>query len=582
MEEAFRRGAYGRSRTGGGGSRAGGDGSAHGAFASRLAHANPDPSGRRWIFVAYDQLTDAMGPLSREDPRDAGIVLVENPAKAGRRPYHKQKLALVLANLRHFALEQAARGVAVRHVVASGPYRDALRPLAAKLGPLRAMEPAERELRLDLAPLVDEGALEILPHEGWLTTPDQFRRAAPQGPPWRMDAFYRLVRRETGVLMEHGAPAGGKFSFDPENRKPWNGEPPAPEPPSFTPDPVTLEVEELVATRFAAHPGTLDLSRLPATRDDAESLWTWARDRCLPHFGPYEDAMSTRSSGLFHTRISALVNLHRLLPRRILDDALALALPLASKEGFVRQVLGWREFVRHVHLATDGFRAIPGVASPVPGVPGDGGYGRWRGEPWPAETDGASDGGAAPSFLGAEDPLPPAFWGAPSGLACLDRVIDDVWHEAYGHHITRLMILGNLGALLGVSPRELTDWFWVAYQDAYDWVVEPNVLGMAAFAAGDVMTTKPYVAGAAYIDRMSDYCRMCAFHPGKNCPITKLYWAFLARVRHRVEAVPRLRPVLRGLARRSEPARAEDAAVYRAVRERLAAGERLSPETMPG
>lgn len=522
---------------------------ARSAFARELAARQPRRDGpgkpRTWCFLPYDQLSDGMGLLAARDPREVGIVLVEHPGKAARRPYHRQKLALVLANLRHFALEQAARGVAVRHVIA-GPegYAGALTAAAAELGPLLVHEPAERELRAELAPLYG-GPLVHRPHEGWLTTPEQFRRASA-GPPWRMDAFYRLVRRERDVLMERGKPLGGKLSFDSENREPYRGEPPPPSPPRFAPDEITREVAELVEQRFASHPGQLDLASLPATRDDAERLWAWALRACLPVFGPYEDAMSTRSSGLFHSRISALLNLHRLLPARVLADVLAADLPLASKEGFVRQILGWREFVRHVHRETDGFRRVPGLESDE----------------------------AAPSFLGAQRPLPTAFWpGAPSGLACLDHVVAGVWREAYSHHITRLMVLGNLATLLDVSPRQLTDWFWIAYSDAYDWVVEPNVLGMATFAAGELMTTKPYVAGAAYLERMSDYCTGCRFHPKKSCPITPMYWAFLDRHAERLAGNPRMLVPLAALRKRSAERRAADRATFEEVSRALAAGQ---------
>ncbi len=550
------------------------------AFRQALAERQPSAGGhRRWLYVAYDQLSHEIGPLAEAAPEEVGIVLVESPWKGRRRPYHKQKLALVLANQRQFALEQAARGVAVRYVVHDGPYREALAPLAAELGPLAMMEPAERELRADLAPLVDDGRLEVVAHGGWLTTAEQFRDAAGAEPPWRMDAFYRAVRRATGLLMEDGKPAGGKYSFDAENRRRWPGEPPAPEPPRFTPDAVTREVGQLVTQRFARHPGKLDLEALPATAGDAARLWRWARAECLESFGPYEDAMSRRSSGLFHTRISPLLNLHRLLPRRVVDEAARAEAPLASREGFVRQVLGWREFVRHVHRETDGFRRLPGGRPAVRERPGDGGWERWSGEPWPAAGGGsdALDGGASPSHLGARAALPPAFWGEPSGLACLDTVVADVWREGWSHHITRLMVLANIATLLDVRPRELTDWFWAAYVDAYDWVVEPNVLGMGTFAAGELMTTKPYVSGAAYIHRMSDYCAGCRFDPRRDCPLRRLYWAFLDRHRERLAGNPRLNGPLASLGRRPADERRRDRALFAAVRRRLRQGGELAP-----
>ncbi len=549
-------------------------------FVRRLAEASPDSAGRSWIFVPYDQLTDRIGPLADEPPETVGVVLVETRWKASLRPYHKQKLALIVANLRHFALEQAARGVAVRHVAVATPYREALGPLAEELGPLTLMEPAERELRADLEPLIADGRLRIVPHDGWLTTEEQFAAAGPDGGPWRMDSFYRRVRADTGILMEDGSPAGGKYSFDAENREPWPGEPPAPAAPTFPRDPIKEEVVELIEAEFGAHPGRTDVDRLPATSRDAEALWEWAKRKALPLFGPYEDAMSVRSAGLFHTRISPLLNLHRLLPRRVVDEAAALDVPLASKEGFIRQVLGWREFVRHVHRATDGLRALPAGRAPTASAPGDAGYASWSDGAWePGAAAEWLDGGARPEWSGGAEraPLPPAYWGDPSGLACLDTVVSDVWGEGWSHHITRLMVLANIGTLLDVDPRALTDWFWVAYIDAFDWVVEPNVLGMGTFAAGPAMTTKPYVSGSNYIAKMSDYCAGCAFDPARDCPLRSLYWAFLDRHSEALAENPRMRLPLASLSRRAEDRRSTDREEYERVRAALAEGRRLRP-----
>ncbi|MEQ1507061.1 MAG: cryptochrome/photolyase family protein [Myxococcota bacterium] len=509
-------------------------------FLAALAARRAPDRDRRWLYLPYDQLTDRVGPLARAAPDEVGIVLVETAWKAGRRPYHQQKLALVLANQRQFALEQAARGVAVDYRFDRRPYAAVLDEVVAERGPLVAMVPAERELRADLGPLVERGGIELVPHEGWLTTDADF--AALGGSPWRMDAFYRGVRRRTGILMDSGKPVGGKFSLDADNREAWRGEPPAPAPLTFRPDAVTSEVCDLVRARFADHPGRVEPERLPATAADAEALWDWARRRCLPQFGTYEDAMSTASGGLFHTRISPLLNNLRLLARRVVDDvAQDDTVPLNSREGFVRQVLGWREYVRHVHAATDGF------------------------------ADRADR-------LGRADPLPRAYWeGAPSGLRCLDTLVAQVWDEGWTHHIPRLMVLSNLACLLDVAPTALSDWFWEAYVDAYDWVVEPNVLGMSTFSVGDQMTTKPYVAGAAYIDRMGDFCRGCAFDPKETCPITPMYWAFLARHRAALDPVDRLRMPLRSVDQRDPAKRAADAQVFERVRDVLRAGGRLRP-----
>ena len=556
---------------------------------------------RNWLIVHEDQLSDGIGPLKSEPAESLGIVLIESRHKASLRPYHRQRLAIQWANQRHFALEQRQRGVAVHYVFGERPLREEIPAALAKLGVERArmLTPAERETRADLMPLIRDKTLELVRHDGWLTTHEDFQ-ASHSGPPWRMDSFYRFVRRKTGILMEGPGKdkfLGGKVSFDTENRKPYAGppgDPPPATPPTFSPDEITAEVLAMVARDFAHHPGTLDEKSVPATLADAEALWAWALKRCLPHFGPYEDAMTVRSTTLFHTRVSTLMNLHRLLPARIVADAEKADIPLASKEGFIRQILGWREFVRHVHIATDGFRKLPGgkhaSADPPCGpVPGDGGYARWAGKPWPLPAgikagDAPDTGGAAPHYLACEQspsaPLPPAFWGAPSGLKCLDTVVASVWAEGWSHHITRLMVLSNIATLLDISPRELTDWFWVAYTDAWDWVVEPNVLGMGTYALGEVMTTKPYIAGSAYIDKMSDYCDSCAFVPGKTCPIGPMYWGMLDRHREQLKDNARLFMPMRSLAKRTDAQRAADAAVTAVVREVLINGQKLTPATL--
>ena len=509
-------------------------------FRERLNSLNPAPEGRRWLFVSYDQLSDQIGPLGQESPESLGIILIENPSKAARRPYHKQKLAYVLANLRAFALEQAERGVAVRHIVGEGTYGEILRANIQE--PVRMMKSAEWEMRQEMQPLIQEGLVEVVPHDGWLTTPEQM----PTGPPWRMDAFYRRVRQDTGLLMERGKPVGGKYSFDAENRKAWRGQPPAPQLLRHKVDPLKLEVGELIETHFGKHPGVLDLETLPAYLLEAEAQWKWALEECLPNFGPFEDAMSTASSGLFHTRVGALMNLQRLQARRLVNDVLARPeLPLPCREGFVRQILGWREFVRHVHEQTEGFRTLSNH-----------------------------------SVLNATAPLPPAYWDKPSGLNCLDKVVNDVWLEGYSHHITRLMVLSNIATLLAVSPRELTDWFWLAYIDAYDWVVEPNVMAMGTYGVGDVMTTKPYISGAAYIDKMSDFCKGCRFTPKIDCPITPLYWAFLERNREVLAGNYRMSVVIHACANRDAEKKAHDAFVFQRVSEVLQRGDELKPEDL--
>lgn len=561
----------------------------------RAATSAPDasaaPVASAPVVVLPDQLTCAVGPLARAVPGEHEVLLVESREWLSRRPYHVQRVALIIAHIRAFAAELAASGHRVRVLRGDGPMADLLRDHLAGGGamPAVAMEPAEREMRSELAPLVREGLIRWERNDMFLTTREEFLASA--GRPWKMDSFYRAVRKRTGILMDAaGAPLGGKLSFDADNRKPWKGSPAAPAPPRFQSpsEPLSREIRDEVrrdiAGRFSRHPGTLDIDALPVTRREVDEFWAWAKLECLPHFGPWEDAMSTRSRGLFHTRISPLLNVGRILARTLVDDALALDLPLQCAEGFVRQVIGWREFVRHVHAETDGFRTGDFARDGEPSAaPGDGGYARWAGTPWRAHAPPPQgvDGGARPAVFGQGAPLPPAYWGAPSGMRCLDSVIADVWAESWSHHITRLMVLGNIATLLDVSPREIADWFWAAYADAWDWVVEPNVMGMATFGAGGIMTTKPYVCGGAYIDRMSDYCRGCAFDPASDCPVTSLYWAYLERHESHLDSNPRMWVVLKSMRKRTEDRRRADAARFVDVRDMLVRGERIDG-ALPG
>ncbi|MBM4291013.1 MAG: deoxyribodipyrimidine photolyase [Deltaproteobacteria bacterium] len=578
------------------------------AHLARLAALNPaPPAPARWLYAPYDQLSLALAPLD-EGPAEWGLLLIESGALERQLPFHKQRVGALALNQRAFACEAAAAGYAVRYVITEGDVASALGALLDELDDLGALgalrggaawarEPAERRLRVALAPLLAAGRLRPLPHPGWLTTPEDFERAVGAAPPWRMDAFYRAQRRRTGLLMEGGRPEGGRWSLDADNRRPWRGDPPAPDAPRFEGDdpldppwlaPLRAEVTAWVEDSYADHPGALDLAAVPAAASEHERLWAWALARCLPEFGPYEDAISAEHSGLFHTRVSLSVNLHRLLPARVVRDAAACGAPLASREGFVRQVLGWREFVRHVHLRTDGHRRGLEGSAAVAAAQGDGGYEGWRGAPWrPRGLGGAPlppappppDGGALPLHLAADPTparLPPAFWGAPSGLRCLDVVVAGVWREGWSHHITRLMVLCNWGGLLGLSPRALADWFYAAYIDAFDWVVEPNVLGMGLFATGPVMSTKPYTSGSAYLERMSDLCEGCAARAA--CPMTAAYWDHLARNEEALRANPRLSLPLASMRARSPARKAADRADTERARALLLAGERVAGE----
>ncbi len=415
---------------------------------------------------------------------------------------------------------------------------------------------AERELRLDLAQAVAEGLkLDEVSDETWLSQIDDFisvygpfrREKAKTGSKnYVMDRFYRAMRQKSGIFMQNGKPLGGQFSYDPDNRNPYKGQVPIPTPPNFPPDEITAEVISYVGQKYAHHFGSIEGFDLPCTQVDCDRMWSFALEHLLPTFGPFEDAMRDDHPQLFHSKTSPLVNLARILPADLVRDVEQAAtkglIPLASAEGFIRQLLGWREFMRHLHEQTDGYRLLDVPSEEKP-----------RKQELSPDADEASDpyvvasrskkqtpltpdlyAGATPSALRAALPLPAVYWGAKSGLHCMDTVVAQVIDEGWSHHITRLMVLSNLANLCGFSPRELTDWFWFAYVDAYDWVVEPNVLGMATYADGGLTATKPYVSGAAYINRMSNFCPHCQYDPKKSigpgsCPFTALYWTFLER-----------------------------------------------------
>jgi deoxyribodipyrimidine photolyase-related protein len=458
---------------------------------------------RHWWAVLPDQLDlchwrqVASAARSRGEPLP-GVVLVESGEWLRRRPYHRQRVAIILLNLRAFAAELRGEGFDVDERRTAGTMVDALREAAVLRGPMLAHEPAEREVRAELRPLVEGGALRFVPNPHWVTTDSDFRAAA-SGRGWKMDSFYRAVRARTGILMKAGAPVGGKLSFDHDNRERWDGIPAAPDVPRFAETPLRREVEREVEERFARHPGRLDVQALPATHEDTERLWEWGTTRCLPHFGPYEDAMSERSRGLFHTRISPVLNLGRIRPQRLVDDVLASGAPLQSVEGFVRQVIGWREYVRGIY---------------------------WQFMPEYLDRNA----------LGADRPLPNLYWSGVTEMNCLRDAIGQTLAHGYAHHIQRLMVTGLFALLFGVEPRRVHEWYLAVYVDAVEWVELPNTLGMSQFADGGVMASKPYCASGAYIDRMSNACKGCRFRPTQAtgpdaCPFTTLYWDFLARHR---------------------------------------------------
>jgi deoxyribodipyrimidine photolyase-related protein len=513
---------------------------------SQYEPTTDEAKARRWIYVPYDRLHDGVGPLGETRAEDAVVVMMESVAKGTRRPYHKKKLTLVLSAMRHFALEQGERGCRVVYGQSPTSFGDGLIGLQEKWGweELVVNRPAERELRVELEGARAAGLrIREVEDTAWLSTTAEFegvfgkmkaREEKAGQRQYLMDRFYRAMRQKTGLMMRGGKPVGGKFSFDAENRKPYRGEIAVPERPRFAPDAITREVMAMIEARHPQTFGKIENFDLAVTRAEAEAGWAFALEHLLPHFGPYEDAMSVAEPDLFHSMTSPQLNLTLLRPRQLVEDvAEAYAagdVPLASAEGFIRQVLGWREFMRHIHEATDGYRTLAPTANAIEG--------------------------AAPSYLDAHKTLPPVYWGKASGMRCMDTVVAGVVENGWSHHITRLMVLSNLATLCGFSPRALTDWFWFGYVDAYDWVVEPNVLGMATFSDGGLTATKPYVSGAAYINRMSDFCGKCSLDPKRtlgagSCPFTAMYWSFLERNEEKLSPLNRMAMPLNTMRKKS-------------------------------
>ncbi len=515
-----------------------------------------------WHFVAYDQLNEELLP-KYSDSHSFGLIFIETSWKAEQLPYHKQKLALLLSNQRHFALEMQSIGYPIKYIFSNKEYSEILEELFDEIGKISVLSPAELSLRKSIKELENSGKVKISSHKGWLTTSEEFKSIMGNNPPWRMDKFYRNIRKKREIMLDkEQKPLGGSWSLDDQNRLPWDGSLKLPPKVTFEIDEITKEVISLVETKFQHHPGKIVRENIPSSSSDASKLWEWAKENVMFSFGPYEDAMTKEHKTLFHTTVSSLLNLNRLMPRELLDDVLEMKIPLNSKEGFVRQLIGWREFVRHVHEITNGFE-VTDVFSQSRNAAG------WPGN-WPEPRN-------TPNILGNDVELPPVFWGDKSGMLCLDSAVSDVINTGYTHHIPRLMVLSNIGNLLGIHPRELTDWFWSMFTDAYDWVVEPNVLAMGTYAVGDVMTTKPYVSGTPYIKKMGDFCGSCSLHFKKSCPISDMYWNFLEENKDTFSNNHRMFMPMRTLSKRTLLAKNSSKMVTEYVRSQLSQGLQLDP-----
>lgn len=485
---------------------------------------------RNLIVVLGDQL-DPNHVLIRQADADTDRVWMAEVAQESTHVWsHKARTALFLSAMRHFhaALDVPSDYLRLgEHDFES--LGDALSDALARHTPERVLvlQPGDHRVQQMLQATCDSADLPLTVHEDphFLCKLDDFRGWADGRKLFRMEDFYRWVRKRTRILMDDDEPVGGQWNFDADNRKSFGKGGPGelPEALRFEPDDITRSVFEQVEQHFGDHPGSLEQFAWPVTPAQAQQALDDFVSRRLPDFGRYQDAIWAGEHALYHSLLSAAMNLKLLRPQAVIDAAVAAHeagdAPIEAVEGFVRQILGWREYVRGLY-----FLRMPEFAD-----------------------DNA---------LGADAELPALYWSGETQMACLADAVGQTLEHAYAHHIQRLMVTGLFALLLGVEPRQVHAWYLAVYVDAVEWVELPNTLGMSQYADGGVLGSKPYVASGKYIQRMSNYCTGCQFDPAdattdKACPFTTLYWDFLARHEQKLGDNQRMRFQLKNLNRKS-------------------------------
>ncbi|MGF1503451.1 MAG: cryptochrome/photolyase family protein [Paracoccaceae bacterium] len=482
---------------------------------------------RRLVLVLGDQLDRNAAVFDDFDPEHDAVVMTEAREEAIYVPQHKKRLTVFFAAMRHFADDLRRRNWAVHYHALDGDAP------ASTLADGAARHPAE-EIHVTLpgdhrvlSALKDRfPGLVVHADRHFLSTPEEFADARSGRKRFILEDFYRGLRRRTGWLMEGDAPVGGQWNFDQDNRKSFGKAGPGLTPgrPHSAPDEITENVMRMVERHFPDAPGSTDGFAEPVTRRAALAHLKDFVEHRLPLFGDYQDAIATGHATLWHSRLSVCLNLKLLDPREVCAAAIdafdAGAAPLNAVEGFVRQILGWREFIRGTY---------------------------WTEMPDYAERNG----------LSAEGELPRFFFTADTDMACLGDALGQIRAEAYAHHIQRLMVTGLFAMLWGAHPYRVHEWHVGMHMDAIDWVSLPNVLGMSQHGDGGQVGTKPYAASGAYISRMSDCCTRCPYDPKqatgpKACPFTTLYWDFLDRHAARFRSNRRMGMQMKNLDRKAD------------------------------
>lgn len=518
---------------------------------------------RNLILVLGDQLDLGAAVLERGgfDPAMDAVWMAEVEEESTHVRCHPLRIAAFLSAMRHFRDALRKRGFQVHYTELprrrsddrGSDFATVLRKDLRRLRPeaLRITQPGDYRVLEALRGQAERSGvpLEELPDRHFYCGLEEFESWAEGRKRLVLETFYRAMRRKHGVLVdEDGEPEGGRWNLDQANREAFPGDGPGSlhAPRRFRPDPITNEVRALVAHRFSDHPGNSAHFDLPVTARQARALLSDFVEHRLPDFGRFEDAMWEGESFLYHSRLSFALNLKLLDPRACVDAAVeayrAGRAPLNSVEGFVRQILGWREFVRGIY-----WRFMPDYATR--------------------------------NALGCDDRDVPAFyWDGETDMRCLADAMRNVLDHAYAHHIQRLMVLGLFAQLVGVHPIRFHDWHMALYADAVDWVSLPNTLGMSQYGDGGVVGTKPYCATGKYIQRMSNHCAQCRYDPAaatgeEACPFTSLYWDFLAGHRGIFAGNPRMSLQLRSLDRKADLGEIRERA--RTLRARITKGARV-------